>query len=261
MLINKINEKTKFFFKVFNLIFVITIFLFNVNLCKAEVTSEQKKLSVVMHSDDIKRIDDKHIAINPKLKHVMCVTENIGLDYDLYDISWGYAQFLLKNNKLDILAFASENSFRDTSAIKSNIVYQEKFNIAYDDTFHKTLILPNKFEEIVSLLIKRNYRVGVIASSSEQKKLQENNINNFIYAIDLDDMYFLLKNGKIDVFVSSLENISQYEIDKKVSLKKVFLFEIPRLYYVKKRIVKSYPNFMELFNKAIGICNKKIRLE
>ncbi len=196
--------------------------------------------------------DDK-VMRGPVITNLDCIAKRVPFKYEVYTADWTRAQYLFKNHVFDMI-IASKNDVRDTFASLSTPLVQESFVFVFDPNSFVREVLPADLNALVRIIKQRNYSVAIKLGSAEAEMLKKLGITNLRDAKDVDEMASIQKERLVDVFVNDLALVQAYEKQHNVQFKKRFIANIPKGYYVHKKLLQAYPEILTDINKALQHC-------
>lgn len=181
---------------------------------------------------------------------VRCSFAKMGIDLNILVVPWARAQRLAESAEVDGFFAGSQNNYRDTYAVKTNIIAQQKW---------KWYWLKSNSVDLSSLksdTLENPPRIGAFLGSNMSRWLEDNGYSIFSRPNTTEQLAQLLIKKRIDVFIAN--NLVAEEIFEQMGaadqISSAVVKDKPLYLYMVKRNLKDHPNFVEDFNRELANC-------
>lgn len=183
----------------------------------------------------------KGIAVD----RVRCAFAKLDVDLTILVVPWARAQRLAESAKVDGFFAGSQNDYRDSYALRSDIIAEQKWQWYW---------LKSNPQDINDL--KDGPRIGAFYGSNMSKWLEDNRYPIFIRPNTTEQLVLMLKKRRIDIFIANnlVANELLTEMGMMEDVDTAVVKNKPLYLYMTKRNLTNKPKLVENFNQQLNVC-------
>jgi len=182
------------------------------------------------------------------VERVKCTLRKMRQPYELHMMSWDTAQLLVESNEMDGFFSGSANTARSKFSIASDPVISEQLSWFINSSAHL---------DLASESAKYGARYGAKFNTNKWLYLKKNGYNVVKKPRNADKLLDMLWQREIDValeYVLVFEHLMHLKGIPKDHFKRVPLKKEDLSLHFSKSFIKSKPNFLPTFNRALASC-------
>jgi len=176
---------------------------------------------------------------------VRCAFGKLDIDLTILVVPWARAQRLAESAEVDGFFAGSQNNYRDSYAVKTDVIAEQKW---------KWYWLKSNPQNVDDL--KNGPRIGAFIGSNMARWLETNGYPIFNRPNTTEQLVTLLKKRRIDIMIANnlvaerllAEEGMMEEVDSALVKNK------PLYLYMTKRNLAQYPDLIDGFNSKLKLC-------
>lgn len=178
---------------------------------------------------------------------VRCSFNKMNVKLKVLVVPWKRAQILAENGEVDGFFAGSQNSHRDSYAVMSDIIAEQKWQWYWLKSNHQN---PN------SDLFKRDARIGAFLGSNMMKWVKKQGFTLYSTPLTTEHLFLQLLSHRVDVIIANnlvmKELIYKHNVLQKIESRVVK--NKPLGVYFTNKAQKENPGLITRFNQALHLC-------
>lgn len=176
---------------------------------------------------------------------VRCAFDKLGVDLTILVEPWARAQRLAESSEVDGFFAGSQNNYRDSYAVKTDIIAEQKW---------KWYWLKSNPQNVDDL--KNGPRIGAFIGSNMSRWLEDNSYPIYNRPNTTEQLVLLLKKRRIDIFIAN-NQVAEKLLEEMEMLDEVessLVKNKPLYLYFTKRNLNGRPDLVANFNRELQAC-------